>query len=97
AAFDLLIVGKSALTVDGRAPDISRVVNGLKVLLFEQTSEVLEKRFGFRVEEYGLRTVFKRVPDHPLPAGISDEELRDWRGDATILPSRLQYEMRPRY
>jgi len=95
--YETLIVGKAALSLDGPAPDISRVRDGLKVLMFEQTPDVLEKRFGFRVAEYGLRWVFKRVPDHPLLAGIADEHLRNWRGEATILPSRLQYEMRPRH
>ena len=97
SAFDILIVGKSALTAAGPAPDIGRVREGLKVILFEQTSEVLEKRFGFRTAEYGLRQLFPRVPDHPILAGITTDHLRDWRGEATILPSRLKYEMRPRY
>jgi len=52
---------------------------------------------GFRVAEYGLRGVFKRVPDHPLLAGIGAEHLRNWRGEATLLPPRLKYEMGPRY
>ena len=55
--------------MDGPGPDVSRVRDGLKVIVFEQTAEVLEKRFGFRVQEYGLRQVFQRVPDHPLLAG----------------------------
>jgi hypothetical protein len=97
STYDLLVVGKSALSVDGAAPDISRVRNGLKVLLFEQTAAVLERRFGFRVAEYGLRQVFQRVPDHPALRGIPPEQLLDWRGDATILAPRLQYETRPRY
>ncbi|MHC4633104.1 MAG: hypothetical protein ACYS9C_17815 [Planctomycetota bacterium] len=83
--------------MEGRAPDIARVRDGLKVLIFEQTSDVLQKRLGFRVAEYGLRWVFKRVPDHPLLAGVEAEHLRNWRGEATILPSRLKYEMRPRH
>jgi len=97
SGYDTLVVGKAALTLNGQAPDITRVRDGLKVILFEQTSEVLEKRFGFRVEEYGLRQVFGRVPDHPLLAGLSDEELANWRGEASVLPPRLKYEMRPRY
>ncbi len=95
--YEILVVGKAALTVGGAAPDISRVPDGLKVIVFEQTSDVLEKRFGFRVEEYGLRQLFPRVPDHHVLSGIRPENLRDWRGSATILPSRLKYEMRPRY
>jgi hypothetical protein len=97
SAYDIFIVGKSALTVEGPAPDIRRVRDGLKVIVFEQSADVLEKRFGFRVAEYGLRQVFVRVPDHPLLSGIAAGHLRDWRGEATILPPRLKHEMRPRY
>lgn len=95
--YDVLIVGKAALTVDGPAPDIGRVRDGLKVLVFEQAPEVLEKRFGFRVAEYGLRQVFARAPDHPVLAGLRTEHLRDWRGEATILPPRLKYELDPKF
>ena len=97
ATFDILVVGKAALAPDGEAPDISRVRDGLKVVVFEQTSATLEKRFGFRVEEYGLRQVFPRVPDHPILAGVKAAEWHDWRGEATILPPRLSYSTRPRY
>jgi hypothetical protein len=49
------------------------------------------------VQEYGLRRVFPRVPDHPLLSGLGAEHLRDWSGQATILPPRLTgYAMRPR-
>jgi len=92
--YDLLIVGKGTLTLDGAAPDIENVRNGLKVLILEQKSNVLEKRFGFRVQEYGLRNVFKRVPDHPILNGIDADNLRDWRGEATITPPRLTEYLR---
>ena len=97
SAYDVLVIGKCALAGDGPALDISHVREGLKVIVFEQTSDVLEKRFGFRIEEYGLRQLFPRVPDHPILADVQPENLRDWRGAATILPPRLKYEMRPRY
>ncbi|MCK4283408.1 MAG: hypothetical protein KAX44_03750, partial [Candidatus Brocadiae bacterium] len=93
SGYAILVIGKGALTLDGRAPRISGVPDGLKVVIFEQTTEVLEKRFGFRVAERGMRWVFKRVPDHPLLAGIAEEHLRNWRGDATILPPRGTYGM----
>jgi hypothetical protein len=38
-----------------------------------------------------------RLPDHPLLAGLDGENLRHWRGEATLLPPRLNYELRPRY
>jgi len=92
ATYDTLIIGKGALTPDVPGPGIARVRDGLKVIVFEQTGEVLEKRFGFRVAEYGMRWAFPRVPDHPLLAGLGEEHLRDWRGAATTLPPRLAYE-----
>lgn len=97
AGHEWLVIGKGALTVDGPAPDLRRVREGLRVLVFEQTSEVLEKRLGFRVTEYGLRNVFPRVPDHPALAGLTAEHLRDWRGEATLLPPRLKYEANPKF
>ena len=93
--YDLLIVGKGALTPGGPGPNLSRVTEGLRVLVFEQQAEVLEQRFGFRVQEYGLRETFRRIPDHPLLAGLDEELLRNWRGDATNMAPRLKYEQRP--
>ena len=40
--------------------------------MFEQTAEVLEKRFGFRVQEYGLRQVFPRVPGPSSARGAGE-------------------------
>jgi hypothetical protein len=97
SGYDVLIVGKDALTPDGPGPDVRRVQDGLKVIVFEQTAQVLEERLGFRVAEYGLRHVFRRVPDHPLLAGLEADHLHDWRGAATLLPPRLRYTLRPRY
>ncbi len=97
SAFDVLLIGKKALTVDGPAPSLKRVRDGLKVVLFEQTGEVLEKRLGLRIEEYGLRQVWPRIPDSPLLAGLSAENLRDWRGASTLLPPALDYTLNPRY
>ena len=95
--YDTLVVGKDALSVLGSAPDVMRVREGLKVLLFEQTPDVLEKRFGFRVATYGLRWVFRRVPDHPVLAGIAEKHLRNWCGEATTVPSRLEYKLSPTF
>ncbi len=97
AEYDLLIIGKGALNLQNAAPKLDAVRDGLKVVIFEQTGEVLEKRFGFRIAEYGLRWVFNRVPDHPALTDIADEHLRNWRGDSTTLPPRLSYELSPQF
>ena len=90
SGFDLLIIGKKALKTDSPGPDVTSIREGLKMVVFEQSAEVLEQRFGFRVQEYGLRRVFKRIADHPVLNGIGEEHLRDWRGEATLVPPRLE-------
>jgi hypothetical protein len=97
SGYDMLIIGKEVLTLEKPGPDVSRVRDGMKIIVFEQSAESLEKRFGFRVAEYGLREVFLRVSDHPFLEGIKPDYLRDWRGEATLLPPRLKYTLRPRY
>ncbi len=97
SAYDTLIVGRGALTADGPAPDIARVRDGLRVLLFEQSAEVLESRFGFRVASYGLRRVFSRVPNHPIVRELGPDHLRDWRGAATLLPPRVDFPLEPKF
>jgi len=90
--FDILVLGKKAFTTDSEGIKLDAVKKGLKVIIFEQTSEVLERRFGFRVQEYGLRKVYRCIPDHPVLEGLGEENLRDWEGDSTIVPSRLRFE-----
>ena len=79
--YDLLIVGKDALTPEGPGPNLARVRDGLQVLVFEQHADVLEQRFGFRVQEYGLREVF---PAHSRSSGPG----RIGRGSAEGLARR---------
>ncbi len=93
SGYDTVVIGKGALTTTGPGLDLARVRDGLKVLVFEQTAEVLEQRLGFRVQEYGLRNVFPRVPGHPTLAGLDADGMRDWRGAATLIPPRLQYQL----
>lgn len=98
SGFETLVIGRRALTKDGPAPDLATVRDGLKVIVFEQRGDVLQHRLGFRVAEYGLRQVWPRVPDHAALAGLDAEALRDWRGAATLLPDRLDYDRSdPRY
>jgi len=90
---DILIIGKNALSITDDGIDLSAVPDGLRVILFEQSAEVLEKRLGFRTAQYGLRQVFRRVADHPLLRNIANENLRDWRGESTLLPEQLDYKI----
>ena len=95
AKYDVLIVGKNALTPEGLGPNLARIREGLRVIVFEQHADVLEQRFGFRVQEYGLREVFRRIPDHPVLTGLDENLLKDWRGEATNMAPRLTYKQLP--
>lgn len=84
----LFIIGREAMTTNGPGVD----VRGKNVLIFEQTEDVLQKRWGFRTASPGTRNVFVRQPAHPVCAGLSDELLRDWRGNSTLLEPYPGYE-----
>jgi len=94
---DLLIIGQAALTLDGAAPSLARVRDGLKVLVFEQTPDVLEKRLGFKVETYGLRQAWPRVAGSPALSGLTSGSLSEWRGESTIVPPTIDYTLNEHY
>ncbi|HEX2948413.1 MAG TPA: hypothetical protein VHV83_02395, partial [Armatimonadota bacterium] len=84
-----MIIGRQALTVDGKAPDINPVLErGGTVLVMEQNEDVLSYRLGFRTNSPSLRQVNIRMVDHPILAGITANMLRDWQGKATIIPAQ---------
>lgn len=89
--YEILIIGKMALTVNDEGLNLENVRKGLKVIVFEQRSDVLEQRFGFRVVEYGLRNVYIRIHDHPVMEGLVPENLHDWQGEATLVPRRREF------
>ena len=95
--YDVLIIGRKAFKTEGSGINIDNVRNGMKVIVFEQDTEVLEKRFGFRVEEYGLRNVYTRIPRHPVLEGLADINLTNWRGDATLLSPRLNLKISDKF
>lgn len=87
---DLVILGRQALTAAQAAvPALDRVAQGLKMLVFEQDADALEKKLGFRVNIHGLRQTFARTLSHPALAGLTDGHLRNWRGSATVVPPYL--------
>ena len=87
--YDLLIIGREALSDAAALPGIARVEEGLKVLVFEQTADVLTHRLGFRINVHGMRTAFARTPGHAALEGVTDAQLRDWRGAATLTAPHL--------
>ncbi len=86
----ILVIGREALANPSVTLDLSRIKSGLKVVIFEQTHETLLNRFGLRGNVLGVRNAFARVPSHPILAGLSEDNLRDWRGASTLTPPSLE-------
>lgn len=85
-----LVIGRGALSEKGPLPNLNAVRDGLNVLVFEQPTRAME-RLGFRINEYGLRTVFPRDAAHPALKGLTGALLHDWRGEGTLLKPYLSY------
>ena len=85
----ILIIGREAFSDKNMQIDFSSVPNGLRVLIMEQSPETLAGRFGFRMNIQGIRNVFIRDAKHPVFAGLSQENLRDWRGASTLTSPSL--------
>lgn len=80
----VLLVGRRALRGLAQPPfTAAEVEKGLRVVVFEQHCAELGN-LGFRVEDRCPRNVYVRQAGHPLTAGLNDEALRDWRGEATL-------------
>jgi hypothetical protein len=91
--YGILVIGREAIGLDTKLPDMSAVRDGLKVLVFEQTADTLAHRLGFRVNVHGLRRVFVARSDrHPVLHGLREEHLRDWRGSATLVRPYLDIQ-----
>ncbi len=87
-----LVIGRQALSGPGEFPDVAPVLSrGGTVLVMEQDEAVLSGRLGFRTNVPSLRRAFTRVPDHPVVEGLNNELLRDWRGEAALIPT--QYDL----
>ena len=93
SGYDTLVIGKHGLTMANQVPALARVRDGLKVIVFEQTTEVMERRMGFRTQEYVLREVFPRLAGVKALDGLTAENLTNWRGEGTTVPARLQVPM----
>jgi len=86
--FDVLIIGREALSDKKATIDVESVEEGQRVIVFEQTAETLSGRFGFRIAEHGMRSVFPRVK-HDVLSDVDASHLRDWQGAGTLVEPYL--------
>ncbi|WP_324616385.1 glycoside hydrolase family 2 TIM barrel-domain containing protein [Lusitaniella coriacea] len=82
----LVIIGREALSGDYNLPgDLDAFVrNGGRVLIETQQREWLQK-IGFRLAQHLTRRAFPVDSNHPALQGLDAEDLRDWRGESTLI------------
>jgi hypothetical protein len=90
SGYSVVVIGRQAFTYEqkmlGEEFDLTALLKmGKRVLVMEQTAEVLHDRFNFRTEDVPPRHAFGRVGNHPITADLPDTLLAYWRGAATLV------------
>lgn len=83
-ALSTYILGQGVLSTEITLPPaiLTRVINeGATLLSFEQSTLDI---FNLRVHPRGQRRVFPLVSAHPALAGLTVEDLQNWRGDQAL-------------
>ncbi len=82
----IVVVGRGALSKGKLPVSILKAVveDGVTLLCMEQDDL---SGFGLRLHQRGVRTVFPLVGEHPALSGLAPEDLREWRGDASLSES----------
>lgn len=84
----LIIMGRFSLRSLSKLPYTGdQIASGLKVIFLEQGQADL-LRLGFRSVEWGVREGISIAKSSPLFKGLSEQDFRDWRGDATLLSEK---------
>jgi beta-galactosidase len=89
----MIIIGREALSDAPPLPWLGEAVRSGRVLVFEQTQEVLSERLGFRTNIHGLRELFVRVADHPAIRALGrspDSLFQYWRGHSSMTTPFLE-------
>ncbi|HEX8550703.1 MAG TPA: hypothetical protein VF681_04020 [Abditibacteriaceae bacterium] len=88
----LLVIGRNALKSNVKLPGNlkSFVSNGGRVLLSGHDPHWLREYLGMRVSYLQSRRVFK-VGENAVTNGLDNLDLRDWRGQSTLLNPRPDY------
>lgn len=89
---NLLLIGRNALKNGTKLPgDLKGFVqNGGRVLISGHDPHWLREYLGLRVSYHQSRRVFK-VGDNSATTGLDEMDLRDWRGQSTLLDPRPDY------
>jgi beta-galactosidase len=90
---DLLVVGRRALSGGTKSPgDLEAYARaGGRILLMAPDPDFAREQLGLRISRNVSRQVFPADEKHPVLAGLEAEDLRDWRGEGTLLEPYPDY------
>lgn len=83
----VIVVGRRALSDQHSLPfDLDGVLRrGGRVIVMGQHPRWMQHALGLRVAPFPARRVFRITANHPVVAGLDDEDLRDWAGISRLV------------
>jgi beta-galactosidase len=96
----LLLIGREVLSDGHKLPGslAAFVHQGGRAIIFPQNPEWIRRTIGWRVSHHLSRRVFPVDETHPVVKGLDQMDLRDWRGESTLVeayPDTTQGGMNP--
>jgi beta-galactosidase len=96
----LLVIGREVLSDGYKLPGnlATFVRQGGQAIIFPQNPEWIRRTIGWRVSHHLSRRVFPVDETHPVVKGLDQMDLRDWRGESTLVeayPDTTQGDMNP--
>ena len=96
----LLVIGREVLSDGYKLPGnlATFVRQGGQAIIFPQNPEWIRRTIGWRVSHHLSRRVFPVDETHPVVKGLDQMDLRDWRGESTLVepyPDTTQGNMNP--
>lgn len=95
-----LVIGREVLSDGHKLPGnlATFVRQGGRAIIFPQNPEWIRRTIGWRVSHHLSRRVFPVDQTHPVVKGLDQMDLRDWRGESTLVeayPDTTQGDMNP--
>ncbi len=84
---NLVAIAREALSSGQKLPGNLEtfIRNGGRAIAFSQNPEWMRSTLGFRVAPHLSRRVFPVDETHPTLKGLDELDLRDWRGESTLV------------
>jgi len=95
AGNNILVIGQDSLKNQSVGSLEKFLFDGGRIIILGQDPKWLRDIAGFRVSRHVSRRFFPVVTqtNHPIIAGLDNEDFRDWRGSGTLVPENSGTEI----